>query len=252
MTNTQPVQEGEIVGSKKIVPVTQNTAIQSSSLSVEALLTQAVEKGLPVETLEKLLAMRKELNAEMAKKAYDNSMADFQGECPIIVKTKEVKNRMGILMYKYAPIETIVDQVKELLQKYGFSYSTRVVTEGDRVKATVIVKHFGGHTEEYEMEVPLGNKTDIMSNSQVVASATTFAKRYAFCNAFGIMTGDEDKEEKLKENEKIKTDVELKPFEDKIRACKNVGELMTVWANTPPEIKIKLNSVKEEMKTKLI
>jgi hypothetical protein len=42
------------------------------------------------------------------------------------------------------------------------------------------------------MTVPFGNKTDIMSQSQVAAAATTFAKRYAFCNAFGILTGDED------------------------------------------------------------
>ena len=31
-----------------------------------------------------------------------------------------------------------------------------------------------------------------MSDSQVVAAASTFSKRYAFCNAFGILTGDED------------------------------------------------------------
>src|SRR5262249_52436437 len=32
----------------------------------------------------------------------------------------------------------------------------------------------------------------IMSQTQVVAAALTFAKRYAFCNAFGILTGNED------------------------------------------------------------
>ena len=31
-----------------------------------------------------------------------------------------------------------------------------------------------------------------MSAQQKVGAALTFAKRYAFCNAFGIMTGDED------------------------------------------------------------
>jgi hypothetical protein len=40
--------------------------------------------------------------------------------------------------------------------------------------------------------VPLGNKTQVMSDTQVTAAAGTFAKRYAFCNVFGIMTGDED------------------------------------------------------------
>jgi hypothetical protein len=31
-----------------------------------------------------------------------------------------------------------------------------------------------------------------MNEPQRFASALTFAKRYAFCNAFGILTGDED------------------------------------------------------------
>jgi ERF superfamily. len=31
-----------------------------------------------------------------------------------------------------------------------------------------------------------------MSDTQHVAAALTFAKRYAFTNAFGIMTGDDD------------------------------------------------------------
>jgi methylthioribose-1-phosphate isomerase len=42
----------------------------------------------------------------------------------------------------------------------------------------------------------------------VVAAASTFSKRYAFCNAFGIMTGDEDNEQVLKEgtDEKVRFD----------------------------------------------
>ena len=31
-----------------------------------------------------------------------------------------------------------------------------------------------------------------MSGPQQIGSATTYAKRYSFCNQFGIMTGDED------------------------------------------------------------
>jgi hypothetical protein len=60
------------------------------------------------------------------------------------------------------------------------------------VKVVCRVTHTAGHSEESPMQVPFGNKTDIMSNTQVTAAAQTFAKRYAFCNAFGILTGDED------------------------------------------------------------
>lgn len=160
--------------------------------SVENLMKQAIEKGTPVETMEKLLTMRRELKAEWAKEQFDKAMASFQSECPTIKKTKEVKTKAGILAYRFAPIESIVSQVKVPLKDNGFSYTSKQEITERGVKISVKVTHSAGHSEITEMEVPLGNKTDIMSQSQVVAAASTFAKRYAFCNAFGILTGDED------------------------------------------------------------
>ncbi len=64
------------------------------------------------------------------------------------------------------------------------------------IKVALTVKHTSGHSEVTCVELPLGNKTRIMSQTQVEAAALTFAKRYAFCNAFGILTGDEDTDAK--------------------------------------------------------
>lgn len=162
----------------------------------EALISRAIDKNVPVETMERLLAMRRELKAEWAKSQYDQAMALFQQECPIIEKTKAVKTKAGTVAYRYAPIEAIVEQVKLLLAKHGFSYSTGMELKPDGVKVAVKVTHRDGHSEVSEMEVPFGTKTDVMSQSQVAAAAQTFAKRYAFCNAFGILTGDEDNDAK--------------------------------------------------------
>src|SRR3712207_2584294 len=89
----------------------------------EMLIAQAIEKQVPVETMERLLAMRRELKAERAKEQYNRAMAGFQGECPTIQKTKEVKTNSGKVAYRYAPIESIQEQTKHLIQKYGFSYA---------------------------------------------------------------------------------------------------------------------------------
>lgn len=185
--------------------------------SVESLIAQAITNKIPVETMERLLAMRTQVKAEWAKEEFNKAMAEFQAECPTIVKTKEVKTKSGIVAYRYAPIESIVEQVGKHLQKNGFSYSTSMELMANGVKVKVRVVHIAGHTEESSMEVPLGNKTDIMSNSQVVAAAQTFAKRYAFCNAFGILTGDEDtdarpepEEPKKEEPKRIETPTDYK------------------------------------------
>ena len=165
--------------------------------SIENLIGRAIENNTPVETMEKLLSMRRELKAEYAKEQFDKDMALFQGECPTIKKTKPGgKTNAGQVAYYYAPLDAIVDQTRELIQKHGFSYAIQTVTEADKVKVTCKVKHKAGHSESSDVEVPLGTKTGVMSASQVVASALTFAKRYAFCNAFGILTGDDDDDSK--------------------------------------------------------
>jgi hypothetical protein len=65
-------------------------------------------------------------------------------------------------------------------------------TPEGKVKAICIVRHKEGHQEESVMEVPMLRQTGVMSEAQTVAATVTFAKRYAFCNAFGIMTMDDD------------------------------------------------------------
>ena len=171
----------------------QDRALVPVKQDAEALIALAIEKNVSVDTMERLLAMRRELKAERAKEAFDKAMSAFQAECPIIKKTKGVKTDSGDLAYKYAPLECIVEQVKDFLSKHGFSYCVdQPQAKQGYVKVALTVKHTLGHSEITCVELPLGNKTRIMSQTQVEAAALTFAKRYAFCNAFGILTGDED------------------------------------------------------------
>lgn len=171
--------------------VAQETAVPQV-FDIQVLIAQAIEKNTPVETMERLLSIAKDMKAEWAKEQFTRAMAAFQAECPTIEKTKAVYTKTGQLAYKYAPLESIVEQVKEPLQKNGFSYSTNMELQEAGVKVFVKATHISGHSEVTEMNVPFGTKTNVMSDSQVVAAAQTFAKRYAFCNAFGILTGDED------------------------------------------------------------
>jgi ERF superfamily len=184
----------------------QEKVLLSVRHDAEELIAKAIDKNVPVETMERLLVMRRELKAEWAKAQFDNAMSAFQAECPIIKKTKGVKTNSGELAYKYAPLESIVDQVKNLLSKHGFSYSVnQPESRAGYIKVAFTVKHKYGHSETTSVELPLGNKTSIMSQTQVEAAALTFAKRYAFCNAFGILTGDEDTDAKPAVTERVTT-----------------------------------------------
>ena len=167
------------------------TAKSPVQVSVENLISQGIGSQAPVETMERLLAMRTQVRAEQAKEAFDNAMADFQAVCPIIKKTKIVKGKDGNERYRYAPLDSIILQVRKPLADNGLSYKVDAEVTPGKVKATVIAKHILGHSESSSFEVEI-EKNEWKTGPQHTASALTFAKRYAFCDAFGIMTGDED------------------------------------------------------------
>lgn len=151
------------------------------------LLEMAVTQGASVDTLERLMVVRKELRAEQAESAFNAAMSAFQAECPIIIRNKEGhENR-----YRYAPLEKIVQSVTPYLAKHGFSHeSDGVVTEG-WVEALVTVKHRDGHSITKRFKVPAESRAG-MSPAQKYGAAMTYATRYAFCAAFGIRTADRD------------------------------------------------------------
>jgi ERF superfamily len=186
-----------MVNNKAKIQENQETVIMAVRHDAEALIAKAIDKKVPVETMERLLKMRSELRAEWAKAEFAKAMAAFQAECPIIKKTKGVRTDTGEIAYKYAPLESIVEQVKDTLCNHGFSYCVdQPEAKQGYIKVALTVKHTSGHSEVTSVELPLGNKTRIMSQTQVEAAALTFAKRYAFCNAFGILTGDDDTDAK--------------------------------------------------------
>ncbi len=182
-------------GPKQLTPVIKITEVdeyKEQRQSVENMITTAIKEKVDVGVMERFLLMRKELKAEYAKEQFDKAMAGFQGECPVIKKTKKVMNKDGkSVRYVYAPIDSIVEQVKDMLAKYGLSYTIKVRNNGKEMTVVCRVTHKAGHSEDSEFEVPLSSE-EYMSDVQKFGARSTFAKRYAFCNAFGIMTGDDD------------------------------------------------------------
>lgn len=155
-----------------------------------ALLTMAVQRGADVGTLERLAALRDKFLAEKARKAYFDSLAAFQRECPVIVKTSKVLVG-GSERYRYAPIDRIIKVVGPLLEKHGFAYQRDSKIEQGWVEAIVTITHREGHSETKSFRVPSESKAG-MSEAQKYGAALTFADRYAFCGALGIKTGEED------------------------------------------------------------
>lgn len=180
MTKNQ--QETDIVKHKEI----------PRDYSINALISQAIGANLDVEKMERLFSLREKIKTEQAREAYVSALSKFQGDCPIIEKTKKVLNKDGkTVRYQYAPIDAIAEQIKAPLVKYGLSYKWDVENNAGLIKATAIITHELGHSEVSSFEVPIDIE-GYMTTPQKYASALTFAKRYSLCNALGISTGEED------------------------------------------------------------
>lgn len=225
----------------KLAPIKQETNMMVVDPGM--LIAKAIEKGLPVETMEKLLAMRRELRAEAARDDYFIALAKFQKMCPVIIKTQSVYDGNGKLRYRYAPLDSIVAQVKDDLEVCGFSYQIKTKQTETLFTAICESHHVSGHSESTNFTVPIDPK-GYMNAAQKVATAQTYAKRYAFNNAFGIMTGDEDTDGNGLEDSKVKAEATKKDAAEKNRK--------TTKTKPPKKTKQKNGAPKDPERQKII
>ncbi len=193
------VVSGEITVQKGSRPATASVTLAPQESAAETLLSKAIDKGLSVETITQLVALARQMKADRAKEAFDAAMSKFQMDCPTVKKTKTVyeKGQENLpaeqrkVRYKFAPLDSIVDQVKKPMGDNGLAYTFDEEKDEKYTTIICIVTHFLGHSQKTRFKLPIGTE-QFMSDVQKYGARMTFGKRYAFCNAFGIMTGDED------------------------------------------------------------
>ena len=187
------------------------------SVNPETLIQSAIEKGLPIETMKELLLMRTELKKEYAREQFFISLSQFQNDIPAIVKRKKVHDKYGKYRYSFAPLDDIIEQVKTHLMNNFFSYTLKTAQAEKTITVICEAHHASGHTEETLLTVPVAS-SGFMSGIQEIGSALSFAKRYCFCNAFGIVTGDED-DDAVSNPPEVKTQpaAPVKSNDDKIK-----------------------------------
>lgn len=191
-------------GTTPSVPVTENLAVIETKtpepdLAIVMLQT-AIEKGMNVETIEKLLQMRESLRKEYAKTEFLKAFTMFQAEIPEIVKDKTVPNKDGSPRYSYATLGKIIEVIKPYLSKYNLSYRFETSFDDKSITIHCIIQHILGHSETTSFKIPIDNSPH-MSDIQKHGSSMSYARRYSLCLALGLVA-DEDNEEILEKEEK--------------------------------------------------
>jgi hypothetical protein len=162
-----------------------------STTNPESLMMLALEKGATIDVLERLMALRDKLRQEEAERAFMEAMASFQGDCPVIPKGRMVKDKYGKDRYAFAPMDAIVPVAQPHLLKHGLSYAFDAIDHPDKVEIILTVSHKSGHSRKFRQEMPIDDDA-YMNIAQKRGSARSYAERYAFKGAFGIVCGGED------------------------------------------------------------
>ncbi len=171
-------------------------ATRPAPLEISALLEKAVVGQASIETLERLLAMAKDVRAEQAKAAWHEAMAAFQREAPDLTKKREATvptKSGGRFTYRYASLSDLIAEIRPVMAKFGLSATFRMDCSRDKVvTATCIVSHEAGHSESCQFSVPVETSNPAINGAQAVGSASTYARRYAYQAALGLAPEDEE------------------------------------------------------------
>ena len=170
----------------------QTLAIQSQQPAPNvADMLQAVIKGgvsnENVAALEKLVGLYERMQDRDAEKAFASAFVALQSEMKGITANKPVPGNDGSVRYKFAPYEEIMAKVSPLLQKHGFTVTFSTDFKEGRLLKICTLQHIGGHSRSNQFAVRIGSGPPKASESQADGAASTYAKRFALCDALNIV-----------------------------------------------------------------
>jgi hypothetical protein len=164
------------------------TPESASPLSlIERLIDQGKLSPEAVGVVERLVHLQEHVMEKNAEKAFARSFADLQAAMGPIKATKAVPNNDGTVRYTFAPYEEIMEIVRPLLEKYGFTVSFSTDFREGRVIETCVLRHLDGHSQSNTALVRVGSGPPKATETQADGAAMTYAKRYALCSALNIV-----------------------------------------------------------------
>lgn len=171
----------------KATPVEQ--PVSESSALMRLIETATLRDDFDVEKLEKLLAVKKDWEANEARKAFVAAMAAFKADAPTIVKDKRVE--FSGTKYTHASIGNVVGVITGALGRHGLSHRWDTKQENGLITVTCVITHQFGHSEA----VSLSGKPDDSGKKNAIqqtASTVSYLQRYTLLSATGLATVDQE------------------------------------------------------------
>jgi hypothetical protein len=200
--------------------------------SAVALIREAIASGKQPEYLRELLNVRREWEADEARKAFNFAIAEFQRRAPIIAKEDKAYDK------QYARMDRIWREIRPLVTELGLSVTWQVCELRDgSCHVEGQLRHRQGHGERLVQDIPMPELIKGQNKAQQMGSAATYARRYALCAALGIVTGDDLDDDGHAAGTEYITGEQCDELGELIDACRGIPDfkedVFWKWLNVP-------------------
>lgn len=178
----------------EVVKMEQPQVVAAHADPMLAMIQHVVENGGDVEKLRELLTLKREFDADMARKAFHEAFAACQAEIPAVLRNKDNKQTQS----RYADLAAIEAVAAPVIARHGLAVRFFPVKSdmAEHYGVDCIVSHRQGHSESYHADVP-ADGAGLKGNANKTAthafgSTMSYGRRYLLCMIFNIATTDDD------------------------------------------------------------
>jgi hypothetical protein len=167
--------------------------IAADQVTPAAMISLALQNGLDIQRLEKLMELQERWEANQARKAFEAAMASAKGEIRPIIKNRTVDftSARGRTNYDYEDFAAVADGVDSILAKHGLNYRHRPRQDGKSLTIICKMAHRDGHFEEIELTA-LNDESGNKNGVQGLGSTATYLQRYTVKLALGLAATKDD------------------------------------------------------------
>lgn len=183
-------------GKKKYPPKVPKISQDLTAVSPMAALQVAVNAGIDVDKLGKMLELEEKWEKRQAKKAYVRAMTEFKKNPPQIIKDMHAEyttKKGNTVKYDHPSLGNVANAINEGLSLHGLFASWRQDQPDGQVKVTCVITHELGHSESSSLQAmpdDSGGKNAI----QAVSSSNTYLERYTILALTGLASHEKDKD----------------------------------------------------------
>jgi hypothetical protein len=154
----------------------------------------AVNPDVPVDKMERLIAMQERILARDAEQKFNAAMSAAQkGMRPVAadMDNQQTKSRYA----SYAAIDRALRPIYTA-HGFGLSFDTGDGAPPDFVRMLCYVTHEAGHARTYHIDMPADGKGakggDVMSKTHAAGAAASYGMRYLLKMVFNVAVGEDD------------------------------------------------------------